>query len=93
MAKVYIYPVRGAPMPLPVAFTDGVSIDLDLSASEAHTAALPTGLYEVCVDGANARVAVGAGVTADQTSRWWRDGKDDLVYVSQFQRISVIAAT
>lgn len=93
MAKVYIYPVRGAPMPLSIPYTASASIDLDLTGTAANSSALTPGLYEVCVDGANARIAVGTGATADQTARFWRDGKDDLVWVDAGQRISVIAAT
>ncbi|QUT04075.1 hypothetical protein KFK14_13055 [Sphingobium phenoxybenzoativorans] len=103
MAKAYITkysngsvngPRSRGGMPLPVLGAQlGVSIDLDYTSGVQNSAALDQGLYEISIVGANARVAIGASVVADQTARFWRDGRDDVVFVEEGQRISVIAAT
>ncbi|AUW59442.1 hypothetical protein C1T17_16455 [Sphingobium sp. SCG-1] len=71
----------------------GNSIDLDFSLGEQHTADLGAGLYELSIDGDNARIAVGAGAVATQANgKFWFDGRVGMIFVREGQRISVLAA-
>lgn len=71
----------------------GDSIDLDFTGGVQNSADLTEGVYEITIDGGNARVLIGAGAVADNVKgQFWKDGRCDLRFVRTGQRISVIAA-
>lgn len=71
----------------------GDSIDLDFTAGVATSVALESGLYEITIVGADARLKISnAGGVTQASGQYWADGRCDVRFVRQDEKISVVAA-